>query len=138
MDDELVTHRGSCHCGSVQFEVDAAESLELEMCNCSICTMSGIVHLCVPNQRFRITDGEDNLTSYRFGSGVASHPFCSTCGIKGFYYPRAFPDGVSVNANCLDRRTIKHTEVVRHFNGIDWEGTMQAEGYSPPGGSKST
>jgi len=138
MDDELVTHKGGCHCGAVQIEVDAPAVLELDHCNCSVCTMSGILHHCVPVDRFRIVKGEDNLEFYRFGSGVAKHPFCLTCGIKSFYYPRAYPEGVSVNANCLARDTIKEMKVTRHFDGSNWKAMMQSGGYSPPESSTTT
>ena len=32
----LQTYRGSCHCGSVRFEIET-DFPELTMCNCSIC-----------------------------------------------------------------------------------------------------
>ncbi len=138
MDNKLVTHRGGCHCGAVQIEVDSVAVLELDHCNCSICTMSGILHLCVPKERFRITQGADHLQNYKFGTGVATHPFCRTCGIKSFYYPRAYPEGVSVNANCLAKETIEDMNVTRHFNGVDWEEMMKSGGYVPPESSDPT
>ena len=51
---------------------------------------------------FRITKGEDALTTYTFNTGTAKHLFCATCGIKPFYVPRSHPDGFSVNARCID------------------------------------
>src|SRR5207248_4961179 len=47
----LVTHRGGCHCGAVAFEVDAPARLTASECNCSICRMSGYLHLIVPRDR---------------------------------------------------------------------------------------
>lgn len=38
-------YKGGCHCGAVRFEVEAPERLECSECNCSICTMSGYLHL---------------------------------------------------------------------------------------------
>lgn len=46
--------------------------------------------------------GEDVLTEYRFGTGVAQHLFCSKCGVEAFYVPRSNPDGYSVHAGCLE------------------------------------
>ncbi len=103
----LVTHRGGCHCRRVRFEVDAPARIEVLDCNCSICRMSGFLHLIVPAARFRLMDGEDALTEYRFNTGAAKHLFCRHCGIKAFYVPRSHPDGYSVNARCLDAGSVK-------------------------------
>jgi len=107
----LVTHRGGCHCGRVAFEVDAPARLTVSDCNCSICRMSGYQHLIVPAARFRLLQGADSLTEYRFNTGVARHLFCRHCGVKSFYVPRSNPDGYSVNARCLDPETIEHIDV---------------------------
>lgn len=71
-------------------------------CNCSICRMAGYLHLIVPAGSFRQLGGAVDLTEYRFNTGVARHLFCRHCGIKPFYVPRSHPDGVSINARCLD------------------------------------
>ena len=96
------TLAGGCHCGRVRFEVDASVPATLLDCNCSICRMTGYLHLIVPAASFRQLEGGDALVEYRFNTGVARHLFCGHCGIKPFYVPRSHPDGVSVNARCLD------------------------------------
>jgi hypothetical protein len=106
-DAALVTHRGGCHCRRVRFEVDAPARIDVLHCNCSICRMSGFLHLIVPTARFRLIDGEDVLTEYRFNTGAAKHLFCRHCGIKSYYVPRSHPDGYSVNARCLDAGTVE-------------------------------
>jgi hypothetical protein len=117
----MVTHRGGCHCGAVRFEVEAPAVLEVDECNCSICSMTGYQHLIVPASRFRLLQGADNLTTYTFNTGVAKHHFCRTCGIKSFYVPRSHPDGYSVNARCLDPGSVQEIRVVRQFDGRNWE-----------------
>lgn len=112
-------HRGHCHCGAVAFEVEAPERFVAQDCNCSICTMTGYIHLIVPRSRFRLVRGEDNLTTYRFNTGVAQHKFCRTCGVKPFYVPRSNPDGVDVNVRCLDPMPAGY--VLEPFDGRDWE-----------------
>ncbi len=116
----MTTHKGGCHCGSVSFEVDAPAELVVQECNCSICAKTGFLHLIVPRSRFRLLSGEDALTTYTFNTGVAQHHFCSRCGIKSWYVPRSHPDGVSVNARCLDSDTIAGL-VVEPFDGRNWE-----------------
>jgi len=98
----LLTHRGGCHCRRVRFEVDAPDALEVLDCNCSICRMSGFLHLIVPASRFRLLSGAGDLVEYTFNTGAARHLFCRHCGIKSFYVPRSHPDGVDINARCLD------------------------------------
>jgi hypothetical protein len=116
----MTIHRGGCHCGSVQFEVDAPEDIEAKKCNCSICTMSGFLHLFVGHKDFRLLSGENSLTTYTFNTGVAQHRFCTQCGVKSFYVPRSHPDGLSINVNCLDHSSIRSVEVT-HFDGQNWE-----------------
>ena len=120
---DLVTHTGSCHCGAVRYEVDAPADLEVSECNCSICSRSGYLHLIVPRSRFRLLSGEDNLTTYTFDTHEAKHKFCKTCGIKSFYIPRSHPDGISVNARCIEEGTIKLMQV-EFFDGKNWEANI--------------
>ncbi len=114
------THTGGCHCGRVRFEVIAPARLEVADCNCSICSKSGYLHLIVPADRFKLISGRDALTTYSFNTHVAKHYFCSTCGVKSFYVPRSHPDGVSVNARCIDGDTVESISVTP-FEGRDWE-----------------
>lgn len=117
---DLAPHTGGCHCGAVRFNVDTPETVTAHRCNCSICAMTGFVHLIVPKEQFHLIAGEDNLTDYRFNSGVAQHLFCKTCGVKSFYVPRSNPDGISVNVNCLDQSTFDEIEI-EEFDGQNWE-----------------
>lgn len=77
------------------------EPLVLE-CDCSICRMTGYLHLIVPPGRLHWLAGRGVLAEYRFGTETAVHMFCAFCGIKPVYVPRSHPDGYSVNFRCLD------------------------------------
>ncbi|MFQ5635260.1 MAG: GFA family protein [Gammaproteobacteria bacterium] len=112
-------YAGGCHCGTVQFEVEAPERIECNVCNCSICAMSGFLHLIVPRSKFRLLCGEDRLIEYTFNTGTARHLFCATCGIKSYYIPRSNPDGYDVNVRCL-RPQPKQIDV-SEFDGVNWE-----------------
>jgi hypothetical protein len=112
-------HQGSCHCGAVTFEVRAPEQVEVEDCNCSICRMSGFLHLIVPSRDFQLLSGAEHLSVYRFNTGVAEHKFCRICGIKPFYVPRSNPDGMDVNLRCLKTRPSEVKIAV--FDGEKWE-----------------
>jgi len=116
----LTTHRGGCHCRRVVFEVDAPADITVQDCNCSLCRMSGFLHLIVPRQHFRLLSGQDSLAEYTFNTGVAKHLFCKVCGIKSFYIPRSNPDGIDVNVRCLDAGTVRNM-TVEAFDGENWE-----------------
>lgn len=120
----MTTHSGGCHCGRVRFEVRAASDLRLSECNCSICYMAGYQHLVVPRADFKVLQGEDQLVTYEFNTGVAQHYFCRHCGVKSFYVPRSHPEGISVNARCLDPDTIS-SSVLTPFDGRNWEKNRQ-------------
>lgn len=115
---------GGCHCGAVRFEAAVEDPpVPALHCNCSICTMSGFIHLMVPHERFELLSGERELTSYRFGTGEAEHRFCSICGVKSFYQPRSHPDCWSINANCLDQPV---ELAIEQFDGQNWEAAAAA------------
>ena len=114
-----MNYHGGCHCRRIRFAVDANEPLEVESCNCSICAMTGFLHLIVPRRDFKLLQGEDSLTTYTFNTGVAQHYFCKVCGIKPFYIPRSNPDGVDVNVNCFDEKPANMR--ISGFDGQNWE-----------------
>jgi hypothetical protein len=116
----MVTHTGGCHCGRVRFQVLAPASIQVADCNCSLCSKSGYLHLIVAAGQFTLLEGRDALSTYTFNTHVARHFFCSTCGVKSFYIPRSHPDGVSVNARCLDHGTVEHMNIIP-FDGLDWD-----------------
>ena len=111
MSESLISHRGGCHCGAVRFEVEAPARLRVFDCNCSMCRMTAFQHLIVPAARFRLLQGAEMLSEYRFNTGVARHLFCQRCGVKSFYVPRSHPDGYSVNVRCLDAGTVSGIDI---------------------------
>ncbi len=121
MTDGALTWRdGGCHCGAVRFRAALADEVDAQTCTCSICAMTGFVHVIVPASRFELMTGGDLLTTYRFNTEVAEHLFCSICGVKSFYRPRSNPDGWSINARCLDEATRPALRLAE-FDGRNWE-----------------
>jgi hypothetical protein len=118
---------GSCHCGKVRFRVRTSAE-EIYDCNCSICTMKGFLHLIVERSEFDLLAGQDDITTYTFNTGVAKHTFCRTCGVHPFYTPRSHPNGVDVNARCLDLDGEAPDVVFRivPFDGQHWEASAAA------------
>src|ERR1044072_6615108 len=95
--------KGGCHCGAVRFEAEVPGPPVAALdCNCSVCRMTGYLHINVPHEQFELLSGRDTLKSYRFGSVAAEHLSSPHCGVKSFDQTRSHPDCWSVNANCLD------------------------------------
>ena len=121
----MATYDGSCHCGAIRFQVSLADDVrDVLDCNCSICTMKGILHLIIDEPSFTLLAGADSLTTYTFGTHTAKHMFCRTCGIHPFYRPRSHPDSWDVNARCLDV-PLSHWRV-KPFDGANWESAVDS------------
>jgi hypothetical protein len=119
-DSHFSWRAGGCHCGAVRFEAALPDDVEAQTCNCSVCNMTGFVHVIVPESRFRLLTGAKDLTAYAFNTKTAQHLFCRHCGIKSFYRPRSNPDGWSVNARCLDTPNDLNLTLTS-FDGRNWE-----------------
>jgi len=117
-----ITYTGGCHCGAVRFQV-VVDNHRVEDCNCSICRQKGFLHLIVPPEKFTLLQGEAELTTYKFNTGIAQHKFCRICGIHPFYIPRSHPNCIDINVRCLDGDVIGNFEIVP-FDGVNWEANM--------------
>lgn len=96
-------HRLSCHCGSVQMELDLPDGLQdLRRCDCSLCRRRGAIAASVPLSGIRILQGEDKLSCYQFNTKTAKHYFCSVCGVYTHHQRRSNPEQYGFNVACLD------------------------------------
>ena len=94
--------KGSCCCGTVQFELTEVPSM-MGTCHCSRCRKVGASTLVfVKSETFQITQGHDQIATY-----PAAHPykydrcFCSVCGSAlGEVLSEA--DSFPLAANCID------------------------------------
>lgn len=115
-------YEGRCHCGAVRFAVETVLDRAIR-CNCSICRRKGMLYHRVPPERFTLASGGETVRLYQFGDRVARHFFCPLCGIHTWSNPKAAPDMVSVNVNCLEApdAVLEAMEIVP-FNGRDgWD-----------------
>ena len=99
----MKTHKGSCHCGVVTYEV-TAEFVEGMTCNCSRCKRLGAIWSYVDVSAFTLIKGKEYLTEYHFNKNHIDHLFCNLCGIESYAYGH---DGngnymYAVNLNCLE------------------------------------
>ncbi|HUC61382.1 MAG TPA: GFA family protein [Alphaproteobacteria bacterium] len=99
--NDVVRYRGSCHCGTVRFEVEG-EIAELGTCPCSLCRRRQSRVAKVHESKLKILAGGDALTLYQWNTRRARHYFCARCGIHTFNVRRTTPDYYSVNVGCLE------------------------------------
>jgi hypothetical protein len=100
---EPVILNGSCHCGAVKFTAELPFGFaSARRCTCSICRMRGAIAVTSTHEGFRITEGEEELATYRFNTKVAEHHFCRNCGIYTHHKRRSNPSQLGVNVACLE------------------------------------
>lgn len=113
-----ITLTGACHCGAVRFTATITEGLaSARRCTCSICRMRGAVAVTSTPADFAITQGDDNLATYRFNTGTAEHHFCRTCGIYTHHKRRSNPNQLGVNIACLDGLSPFDFPKIKVFDG---------------------
>jgi len=106
----MQTILGSCHCGAIQFELNASID-EFTTCDCSLCVMRNAVMLKVPESDLKILSGSDTLSLYQWNMKIAKHYFCSDCGVYVFHNKRAAPDYYGVNVYCLQNVDISSVKI---------------------------
>ena len=97
----MSVHKGSCHCGAVEFEIEGDLSSGL-ICDCSLCRRKNAIMFRMPKEQFRLIKGEDALSLYQWNTRVAKHYFCKHCGIYTHHQPRTKPDWIGVNMGCIE------------------------------------
>lgn len=113
-----MSFQGQCHCGAVRFSVDAPLPTRAISCNCSHCRAKGFLLAFFPADQFTLTQGGDQLQSYRFNTHMIEHQFCTVCGTQAFALG-AQPDGTpsrAINLRCVPQADLDALELV-HYDG---------------------
>jgi hypothetical protein len=108
----MQVYRGRCHCGDVQFEIEA-DIDHVRECDCSVCRRRGALNFRVLPNAIRFLTPLSDLSVYRWGTETAADYFCPRCGIMPFRQPSAptfeerqagaVPyEGWAVNVRCID------------------------------------
>ncbi len=108
-------YKGSCHCGSVAFEVEG-EIKSAMSCNCSICQRKGSLLWFVPREALVLLTPEDASQVYEFNKHLIKHHFCPKCGTHP-YAEAADPKGnkmAAVNVRCLEEIDLESIPVTHH------------------------
>ena len=123
-------HAGGCHCGAVRYRAEIPAGAVVRRCNCSICSMNGVLMVDVPLENLEVTKGADVLALYTFGSHEAKHRFCPKCGILVFHQTRSDPDKFGLYAATLDGVSPYDFAEVRVFDGVNHPGDTGVSRYA--------
>lgn len=99
----MLEHKGSCHCGAIQFQFQGPAIDRGMRCNCSICARKGALMsaFTVAPSDLTIVADPGVLSTYEFGRCTAKHHFCSQCGIYPFHQTVVKPGHYRINLGCL-------------------------------------
>ncbi|KZM38917.1 aldehyde-activating protein [Marinomonas sp. SBI22] len=113
-------HKGSCHCGSVEFELDLPDGLfDIRRCDCSLCRKRGAVAASIPLSGIHIIKGQELLTLYQFNTKTAKHYFCANCGIYTHHQRRSNPAQYGFNVACLEGINPLMIDDIPTYDGVN-------------------
>ena len=113
----MTTFTGSCHCGTIAFEVDGEIDSGLA-CSCSICSRRGSLLWFVPRPNLRLKTPDPAASTYTFNKHAIKHRFCPKCGIHTFG-EGTDPKGnaiAAINLRCIENLDLSAVPV-HHFDG---------------------
>ena len=95
--------KGSCLCGSAQFEITGAIK-SARYCHCANCRkFSGTAFAAwglAQTSEFKLTTGDERVAEYDSGAGLRA--FCSSCGSPLWYEPAGMPEYLGIPLGVLD------------------------------------
>ena len=121
----------TCHCGSVEAEVQVSEDgfKKIMRCNCSLCKRKGYIIGVIGPDDLKIVKGENLLKLYQYHTKTAKHYFCSICGIYTHHQRRSKPHQYGINIACIngvnieDYLYVEYIEGKGFFNDETWKST---------------
>ena len=113
-------HKASCHCGSVEIELDLPNGLvDVRRCDCSLCRRRGAIAASAPLSAIKIVKGGDALKIYQFNTKTAKHFFCGHCGIYTHHQRRSNPTQYGFNVSCLEGINPLKLEDIPTYDGVN-------------------
>ncbi|KAL3903310.1 MAG: hypothetical protein SGILL_010494, partial [Bacillariaceae sp.] len=116
-DGKIITHNGSCHCESIQFQVMAPRCINAKEGPGKI----QYRHTQVNAQNFCVHNGQECLKTYyiyRNNARKGAHAFCERCGVHILYAPSRRTPMLNINVNCLHGNGISKVRVVSKKDDI--------------------
>jgi len=113
-------HRATCHCGSVEMELDLPDGLvDIRRCDCSMCRRRSAIVASIPLSGINILKGSDVLKLYKFNTHTAKHYFCGHCGIYTHHQRRSNPTQYGINIACLDGVNPLKIKDIPTYDGVN-------------------
>jgi len=108
-----VSHKGSCHCGQIKFDVQGTLETAME-CNCSHCSRKGYLLWFVPRSSLTLQSPAASLATYTFNKHVIKHHFCPSCGCAPFGFGVSQgAEMAAINVRCLEE--VELSSIKRKF-----------------------
>ncbi|KAL3907924.1 MAG: hypothetical protein SGILL_008677 [Bacillariaceae sp.] len=110
-DGKVITHNGSCHCETIQFQVKAPRCLNAKEGPGKIQYRHTTIHAV----NYRLIAGHECLKTYmiyRNNAKKGCHCFCERCGVHILYAPSRQTPTLNINVNCLLGNGISKVKVV--------------------------
>jgi len=124
-------YKGSCLCGSIQYEVKG-ELSDFGYCHCTSCRKaSGSAHGAnagLTRDQFRLVDNCNHIKEYESSPGKF-RAFCSNCGSPIYAYLTKTPDLIRIRLGTLDTPFAKHAKA--HTFVSDKASWDNIEGHTP-------
>jgi hypothetical protein len=112
--------QGSCHCGAIHLEVDAAP-VTVTDCNCSICRRYGVLWAYYEASQVRVSAAAGAEASYQWGDKTIEFRRCKVCGCVTRWTPiDPARTRTGVNARLLDLAVLAAARV-RKLDGAGTE-----------------
>jgi hypothetical protein len=110
-DDRVISHQGSCHCESIQFQFLAPRLLAARAGPGKI----QYRHSQINAANFRIYAGHECLKTYYVylnNARKGAHAFCERCGVHILYAPSKRTPLLNINVNCLEGNGVSKIRVM--------------------------
>jgi hypothetical protein len=95
---------GRCLCGAVRYEIEGSVR-HITHCHCQMCRKAHgaafATYAPLARRRFRLTNGADQLRSYRSSEHVTRQS-CGVCGSQLFWLDEKHPEIISVTLGTVD------------------------------------
>lgn len=102
--------KGSCHCGSVRFEVESPHPYPFNLCYCSVCRKTAgsggyAINLSAKFETLKI-EGNEHINIYHakidHKTSPAERHFCKNCSSPLWVYDSRWPELVHPFASAID------------------------------------
>ena len=71
----------------------------------------------MPKSAFKLVEGAEHLSVYKWNTKIAEHFFCKSCGVYTHHKRRSDPTQISINFACLDDTEMPGEDTIALIDG---------------------